>query len=637
MFCSECGGKLEPGARFCESCGAEVGAETAPAPVAEPARERRWGFVLSLALGALVLVAVALLLLNGLSGGSGGASDPEAAVREMASALQKRDLAAAIALVDPDETGTLTELYETVKDDLSGAHGASSGGGGESGPELSGLRMHEEKMGSEVVKVSIEGGQIHGSLPAGTLPGGIPHTDKSVDFDFGEAYGPGGEGMYVMTREVDGRWYVSPEMTALQYLVDEDELAAPDFGPGARSPGSAKATDTPEKLLTGLAEAVEVRDVSQLLDLVSNEEASAVRPYRAALQELLSEVSGSLELEVTDSDFTEHDLGGGLVRLDLTHAAADAYVASEYSGTQASLTLNGFCVNVITSEGGSSNSCDTQVHRLFGVSDFFVVARREDGGLRLAPVATLLEYSRLLTDQLGSEGVRRATGSVGGGDGGELSSGSTVSGKLNDAGYAMLSYDNSQSGLLGIEADQYLALLDGSGAMVEPVACPNGVQVYALDEPGTYHVVVGSGDYRSGSYSLTAERLQARSTDVSEEVSGTIGDGVRVAAFALKNGGRRELGLEELEFHTGAAVESEIAAEDDGHEYCAGYFQGDVQQVFGPLSLFEPLPAFEPPSAPERGYGGAWDYYLYSPLQTYLFVAGSSGTRFAGHFSKGSF
>jgi hypothetical protein len=579
-------------------------------------------------------VAVVLLLLNGLSGGSGGASSPEAAVRGLASALQKRDTAAAIALVDPEETGTLTELYETVQDDLSGVKGAASGGG-KPGIELTGLRMHEERMGPEVVKVAIEGGQIHGSLAAGTLPGGIPHTDKNVDYNFGDAYGPSGEGMYVMTREVDGHWYVSPEMTALQYLVDKHELAAPDFGPGA--PGSAKVTDTPEKLLTNLAEAVDARDVSQLLDLVSNEEAGAVRPYRAALQELLSDVGGSLELEVTDSDFTEHDLGGGLVRLDLTHAAADAYVSNEYSGTQASLKLNGFCVNVITSEGDSSDSCDTQVHRLFGVSDFFVVARREDGGLRLAPVATLLEYSRLLADRLGSEGVRRATGSVAGGDGGDLSSGSTASGKLNDAGYAMLSYDNSKPGLLGIEADQYLALLDDSGAVVEPIGCPNGVQVYALNEPGAYHVVVGSGDYRSGSYSLTAERLQASPTDVSGGVSGTIGDGVRVAAFALNDGGSKELGFAELEFHPGAAVESTIAEEDDGDEYCAGHFQGDVQQVFGPRSLFEPLPAFEPPSPPERGYGGAWDYYLYSPLQTYLFVAGSPGTHFSGHFSKGSF
>jgi hypothetical protein len=635
MFCSECGRELEPGARFCGSCGAEVGAEAAAAPTAEPTGGRRWGLALSLVLGAVVLVAVVLLLLNGLGGGSTGASNPEAAVREMASALQKRDMAAAIALVDPEETGTLTELYETVKDDLSGAKGAASGGG-KPGIELAGLRMHEERMGPEVVKVSIEGGQIHGALAAGTLPGGIPHTEKDVDFNFEEAYGPGGEGMYVMTREVNGRWYVSPAMTALQYLVDERELAAPDFGSGTGSPGSAQRTDTPEKLLTGLAEAVDARDVSQLLDLVSNEEASAVRPYRAALQELLSEVGGSLELEVTDSDFTEHDLGGGLVRLDLTHAAADAYVASEYSGTQASLKLNGFCVNVITSEGDSSDSCDTQVHRLFGVSDFFVVARREDGGLRLAPVATLLEYSRLLADHLGDEGVRRATGSVAGGDGGDLSSGSTASGKLNDAGYAMLSYENSKPGLLGIEADQYLALLDASGAVVEPVACPNGVQVYALNEPGAYHVVVGSGDYRSGSYSVTAEQLQARSADVSEELSGTIGNGVRVAAFALTEGGRQELDSEELGFHTRAAVESEIAAEDDGDEYCAGYSQGSVRQVFGLPSLLEPLPAFEPFPPPGRGYGSTLEY-VYSSLPTYLFVAGSPGTRFAGYFSRESF
>ncbi len=579
-----------------------------------------------------MFVAVAALLLNGLTGGSSGASNPEAAVRELASALQKRDMAATIAVIDPEEVGTLDELYTTIRGDLGRSVGGGSGAGGSSSVVLSSLRMHEERMGAGIVKVRIDGGLVHGTLRAGSFPGGIPRSDKSVDFNFEDAYGPAEEGLYVMTREVDGRWYVSPEMTALQFLVDGRELPQPDFGASASAAGSAQATDTPEKLLSAFAEAVNARDVSQLLDLVSNEEASAVRPYRAALQDLLSEANGSLELHVTDSNFTEHELGSGLVRLDLTHAAADAYVGSEYSSTQASLKLNGFCVNVLTSEGYGSNSCDTQVHRLFGVSDFFVVARREDGGLRLAPVATLLEYSRLLADKLGSQGVRRAIGSVVGEDGGELTAGSTANGGLNAAGYAVLSY-NAEPGLFAVEGDQYTALLDNNGSLVEPVACPNGVQVYSLDSGGTYHVVVGSGEYRSGSYSVTAEPVTARPVSLSSEISGTIGSGVRVAAFALKFPGARE----ELGFHTNSAVESTIAEAESENEYCAGYNQGTIRQVVGPQSLLDPLETFELFPRPTPGSGEAWEYYVYGGNHPYLFVSGASGTRFAGHFSVGTY
>lgn len=643
MFCSECGNRLEPGDQFCSSCGAAVEAapgESAPAvptpvePTPEPSKRSRLRVLLPAALGAVALVVVIALLAKGLGGGSDGASSPDDAVQQLAKAVQQRDVAAAIAVIDPEEAATLADVYDEVHADLGGsATGGGSGSGGSTSEIIvSGLRLHDEHLGPNVAKVAISAGAVRGLIKAGTLPGGILNSDKNVDFQFAGAYGPAGEGWYLMTREVDGRWYVSPTMTALQYLVDERDLPPPDFAAASKGPGSAASTPNPDELLSTLTEALNSRDVSQLLDLVSSQEAGAVRPYVAALQALLSELEGTAEVQVADSSFHQRDVGSGLVRLELSHAAFDTYVGDEYEGQQASVKVNGLCVNAISSEGYSSDSCQSEFGRTFGVSSFFVVARREDGGLRLAPIATVLEFAHLLATKLGHEGVRRATGSLSTEDG-NLSPGSPASGRLSSAGYAVLSYDAASPGVVALEGNQYLALYGPDGDLIEPLGCPAGVQFYKLEQARGYRVVVGSGEYKAGNYEVRAEPLEAPEIGLGRDVSGTTGSGIGAAAFSLHVSGVEG----EVIFHTRAPVESWLGEGAYGDEYCAGGSGGTVRQVAGPLSLLQPLPPFEPYPPPSNGYGDAWNYFAVDSGGAYLLVAGAPLTSFSGYFSINSY
>ena len=78
-----------------------------PPPTAAPPAggAGRWArILLPVGIGAVALVIVVVLLAKGLSGASGGADSPKAAVEQLAAAARVEDPAAAIALIDPGET-----------------------------------------------------------------------------------------------------------------------------------------------------------------------------------------------------------------------------------------------------------------------------------------------------------------------------------------------------------------------------------------------------------------------------------------------------------------------------------------------------------------------------------------------------
>ena len=75
MFCGQCGTQNADDARFCSNCGEVLNAAPAPEPVAPPKKSKKG--LLFIIGGAVLAVALALILIFTLSGGR-GARNPEA-------------------------------------------------------------------------------------------------------------------------------------------------------------------------------------------------------------------------------------------------------------------------------------------------------------------------------------------------------------------------------------------------------------------------------------------------------------------------------------------------------------------------------------------------------------------------------
>lgn len=595
-------------------------------------RRGRLHVIVPAVVGTVALAIVIVLLLRGLNGASGGASSPLAAVRELAVAVERKDTAAAISLVDPGEARTLGTLYEKTRIEARSGSGDGSGspsGVGTSHVSIKGLTLDAQRMGRGVARVRIDGGRLDGALDAVGLPASLgARSGSRSSTNLARASGPDGAGLFLMVREDDGRWYISPTLTILQYVDEIDALAAPDFST-LEEGGQSHPPTTTKRLMSELAGAVSASDVSGTIALIAGSEASALRPYEVALQELVDRIEGSLHASMRDLQFTETNLGSGLVRLNLLHAGFHLRVNSDSAPFVESVavdgTLNGPCVSVTS---GGKGGCFSKMRRLLGVDDFFLVAERTEGGLRLAPIATVLEYAHLLLNRLEGPGVRRLLGEVHGeAPVAELKPGVEVHGRLNSAGYASLAYDAGARGLLAIDSGRNIAVLAPDGRPLLPLACPDRSRLYRLGSAGRYQVVLSTNEYEPGTYSAIAEPVMPSSVKLPSKVSGSIGDGARIAALSFAMPG------EGVTFETTSAVSSQIVGSHEGLFNGCGW--AGMEDGLGLGSLFEPRPSgFEPIYDPEAGngstskFGGGGDYYLV--------VSGGAGSSFSGRLVTGA-
>ena len=346
----------------------------------------------------LVAVVAALALIGGVLyvvvGKGGGSSSPSAAAAALVSAVTARDSVAELRTIDPDEANFVGNLVREVGDKArqTGLLNAGStlptslsGSAGGLNVSVTGLKTHDVPIAPDLDKVVVDAGTVTVSLPATSkaLPEPFatlfPGGSKSIDLST-QRVGPEGhqQPIFVVTIKQNGTWYVSPLLTAVQYVADFVPASGADL---SRAPSGTNDAATPDAAVQQLAAAGD--KLNQLLAVLPATEARALDAFRTQLGKLPLPKSLSVSLSgLTDSP----GLDGSTV---VTVPTADvAITASDGSTTQAHLA-NG-CVSV--QPGGGQPVCPPATMQNLGVNKLQFVTVQENGQWKVSVLQTLGLY-----------------------------------------------------------------------------------------------------------------------------------------------------------------------------------------------------------------------------------------------------
>lgn len=439
MTCARCGASLPPGAKFCGQCGTAVAPlppptaavdADAPAPIdvpgppapvdaagagrggdggvdtievgatPSPTRSRGWLFALCGLLAIGVVGVVAWMLLRSDDVAAGGASSPEAVATGFAEAMSNEDLLAASAFVSPTEMPGLDGLLVIVRDaaKAQGISGLSSGEGLDVQLDLEASRVTELADGVARVELSMsmsmEGAP---SGPLGTAIGtGVRVDDRDVTEGLANVLGMNRRpDLYVIVVEESGKWFVSPMLTAGDYLADALDLPSPDYRAIEEADDSARTADTEEAAFDQLADAINDRDPALAVGVLAPGEARFVRVFDRALEDLL------------DRD-SERDLSIDGVQVEET--ATDRWaltgfeiVATDEYGDESTWQFDDSCYEVTDAYGDRSTGCLADLVPLTEPLDseqLIVHTTHVDGAVQLQLAASLIDEAGQLASRL---------------------------------------------------------------------------------------------------------------------------------------------------------------------------------------------------------------------------------------------
>ncbi len=455
--------------------GVSGAAGTGPVP-ARRSRVSRFG----LAAGIVALVAIAGAGLATVLGGSNGASSPEAAVRRLADAAAGEDILAAAQLLPPSEVGSAADLYDLVikvlqKNDQLGPAGKPLAG---VDINVDDLELETTRYGDRVAKVALRDGSFGVKVTAADVDPRIretqeafggPVTDsqrsitvreildrlESVSDAAAEAgLGEGRiSGLYLMTIEQGGRWYVSYHYTVLEYLREALGAELPEFGPRVQGEGQPSPDAWLRKGIAAIDGLDENAIADRLEDLagqpsgpssIGDVTSGAINPpevqafadylplfthLAAAMNEAFAQFgdgAGS-RLDAPDLGFL-HDaadrvrgldisikasaepkvtmLSGDRALVSLRQASLDLRIQGEVEGEVVDVTLSaevydGRCsrwrLRTLDGRGRPQTGRGDRCTDVFAGTDFpgfFYAAVKTDGAWYVSPVETVVQYAR---------------------------------------------------------------------------------------------------------------------------------------------------------------------------------------------------------------------------------------------------
>lgn len=440
---------------------------------------------------SVVVIAAALgvgLFFMQTSGGhhQSGAATPQAAVRAAITAVEHQNIDAALATVDPAEVKTLGALIGLARQKLSTTQVISASGLLVPGltVTISNPDMTVRQVNPELAFVTIHNVSARAAYDDHVLPAAVRPTPARIE----HAHSAGPIPFPIAVLKQDGGWYLSPTTTLLEVLRRSNGLPEPDFAAPVTLGGGAS---TPAGALTGLVSAVQNLNLKGAAGYISPAEVPALQYYYATFTKVveheLSRVIGS----VSNIHTTVSDMSDGLKKV--TVDSADL----RFSATDGT-TVNGQYRNgCITAFGtGQQQDCFTSdfKHRT-GIDTVFVVVENDGGTWRVSPVATVVEYARILIADGDIDAFYRSAGlayltpvtqTV------HVGQAATI--HLNDGGFAHVSIVGPAHACVSATS------LD---AQVQPTqSCEDGGVQLSAQGRGTA-VILGAAGYQAGQTRLT--------------------------------------------------------------------------------------------------------------------------------------
>jgi hypothetical protein len=463
--------------------------------LAQAPRSKRWHTVAPLSAALIAAAAIGVYVVRGSDGASGGASSPEAAVREAATAITQQDPAKLISLMNPGEVKTLGSLIDLIRGKVASTGAVSASGVLEPWLTLTltGLTLKTQTVRNDLAFVELDGGSTSATVAQGQLPAAIrpanPQTRRTTGSLASAATALNGQPFVIAAIKLSGQWYLSPTTTILEDTRRDNNLPAPNFTAPAPIP---TGSDTPEAAVTGFATAVTRQEYQAAAGFVSSREIPALPYYYQSLASEMQKANSQFAGFSSQLDTTVEDMSNGLKKV-VIHGAT-------LTGPAGTEQYHSYCVTTPTL---STPKCaSARFNTLSGLKDPFLVVEQNNGKWQISPIATVLEYLRVVfTDgslnaiylTIGQPELVPVTAT--------LPVGQATSVRLNDAGYAHVHVTGPANGCV--------AYYDQDGVDVSvPItafgtAFGGSCEGFSLSGSGSLDMIVSSKDRYSQTVSVT--------------------------------------------------------------------------------------------------------------------------------------
>jgi hypothetical protein len=360
-----------------------------PPPPFQPVRRRRGRLAALLVSTAVLLAGIGVgvyYLQRSDTTASTGAANPVDAVRTAAAAVAGQNVDRFLGVVNPDETKTFGTLIDLARGKLTDTRLVAA-----SGPlipilhlAVRGLTLKAEQVNNDLAFVTVTGGTAAASVNQADEPAAIrpphpvtKHASTALHSDLAIA---------VVKR--GGGWFISPTTTLFEYLRRHSGLPAPNFA--APQPISGGA-DSPQAALSGLLRAIQNNDLRGAAGYLSAKDVPALRYYYDTFAHQLAGGLAKIVGQASGLRTTVTDMSNGLSKVTID--SADLRVTTT-SGDTGSARYRAGCI--ISTADGARHCIPAGFSALTGIDSVFVVAENDGGTWRISPIATMLEYARIL-------------------------------------------------------------------------------------------------------------------------------------------------------------------------------------------------------------------------------------------------